>query len=350
MSIATDLAGRVIWYYDAYPNQFEFAMRHLPGGTMLFLGSPGSVHPYGVFEIDLAGNTIRETNIERVNEQLAFLGQDRIVEFHHEAIRLPSNHTLVLGYVERMFSNVQGSNGPVNVIGIMIIDLDENWQVSWTWNAFDHLDINRAAILNEKCSIYIPSCPDLKLSTVSNDWLHANSIDYSYDGNLIVSLRNQDWVIKIDYRNGSGTGAVLWRLGKDGDFTLLGGADDPYPWFSHQHDARYAGQSQVTLFDNGNTRCQQMATRCFSRGQAWSIDEVRRVARLDVNANLGGYSGAWGSAERLLNGNYHFTAGKLLPGPYSRSIEVRADGEQTYVLEVPVGIYRSYRVRSLYEP
>jgi len=30
---------------------------------------------------------------------------------------------------------------------------------------------------------------------------------------------NQDWLIKISYDYGDGDGHVIWRLGKDGDFT-----------------------------------------------------------------------------------------------------------------------------------
>jgi hypothetical protein len=45
------------------------------------------------------------------------------------------------------------------------------------------------------------------------------------DGNLILSVRHQDWVIKIDYRGGSGDGHMIWRLGQNGDFAV--GSTDP---------------------------------------------------------------------------------------------------------------------------
>ena len=57
------------------------------------------------------------------------------------------------------------------------------------------------------------------------------------DGNLIVSVRHQDWVIKIDYAHGHGDGHVIWRLGQGGDFAVI--SSDPSPWFSHQHYAHY---------------------------------------------------------------------------------------------------------------
>ena len=58
------------------------------------------------------------------------------------------------------------------------------------------------------------------------DWMHANSIAWSpADDNLIVSVRNQDWVIKINYANGTGDGHIIWKLGADGNFTLPPGTD-----------------------------------------------------------------------------------------------------------------------------
>ena len=50
-------------------------------------------------------------------------------------------------------------------------------------------------------------------------------------------MRSQDWVAKIDYNHGTGTGAVLWELGNGGSFTII--STDPWPWFSHRHDVEY---------------------------------------------------------------------------------------------------------------
>ena len=80
----------------------------------------------------------------------------------------------------------------------MVIVLDQNFQVAWVWDPFAWLDTNRLPTLGEG----------------PGDWMHANSIAWSpADGNLVVSMRSQDWVIKIDYANGTGDGHVVWRLG-----------------------------------------------------------------------------------------------------------------------------------------
>lgn len=360
ITVATDLAGRVLWYYDkllwSVNRGFAYATRPLAGGTVLILASCCNLTGNLLYEIDLAGNTLRQTNADRVNEQLSALGEDRILGMHHDAMRLPNGDTLVLGMLERTIS--QPGAEPLPTLGDMIIALDDNWQVKWTWNAFKKLDVGRKAVLNETCLVaYGPVCA---ASTDSaHDWLHSNSIAYSpSDGNLLLSMRHQDWVIKIDYRNGTGTGDVIWRLGKGGDFQLPPGTPAS-SWFSHQHDARYVGVNQIAVFDNGNTRCAPTGPPipgCHSRGQVLEIDEARRTATLALNADLGNYSERQGSAEKLQNGNFNFMSGYELKfgseptGPFSRSIEVQPDGAVNSVLATGESMYRSYRMRSLYHP
>ena len=96
-----------------------------------------------------------------------------------------------------------------------------------------------------------------------------------------MSVRNQDWVIKIDYQDGTGDGQVLWHLGDDlGDFDML--SPDPNPWNSAQHDANYFGEDKVLLYDNSirNPACVADPANCVSRGQLYQLDEVNMTAEL----------------------------------------------------------------------
>src|SRR5262249_12073276 len=153
-----------------------------------------------------------------------------------------------------------------------IVVLDENFQVAWAWDAFDHLDVNRGPTLGEIVNPGNTDPVDVALPKLpAVDWLHINAVSWSpADGNLVLSIRHQDWVIKIDYRNGAGDGHVVWRLGKDGDFIVS--STDPDPWFSHQHDAHYIDDSTLILFDNGDAR-RASHPNADSRGQVWKIDE-----------------------------------------------------------------------------
>ena len=211
-TLATDLAGNVVWYYDPVANAYpSFATSVVPGGTVLLLG--GSVTNLGgandLREVDLAGDTLRETNIDAVNAELAAMGQPSITDFSHDAQRLPNGDTAVLAITQKFF-DIKGKRTRYN--GDMVLVLDQNFQVVWAWNPFNYLNIHRLPTLGEGPA----------------DWMHANSVAWSpSDGNLIVSMRPQDWVIKIDYANGTGDGHVIWRLGKGGDFKV--NSTDPLP-------------------------------------------------------------------------------------------------------------------------
>jgi hypothetical protein len=213
------------------------------------------------------------------------------------------------------------------------------------------MDVTRKATLNETCVSGQGGCPNVIVKApVANDWLHSNSVAYTPDGNLILSVRHQDWVVKINYSNGTGDGRILWRLGKDGDFTIQ--SSDPYPWFSHQHDAEYdnPGQpSMMSLYDNSNVR-KTLFPAANSRGQVFSINEAQRTAVPVLNADLGVYAFALGSAERLCNGNFFFNSGIIANTNTARSSEVLPNGTINYTLDTPNAAYRTFRMVSLFQP
>ncbi len=348
--VATDSRGRVIWYYSP-DKPLRYLVRPLAGGSMFVMFQDQTT----LREIDLAGNTVRETNTGWISDQLQRrFGMPPITSFHHEAIRLPNGSIAAIASVEKIFKGIQGSSGPVDVLGDAIVVMDQNFNVTWAWNSFDQLDISRRAVLGETCSTNQPGCPPVLLASTlgqatANDWLHSNSLHYLSDGNFLLSMRHQDWVIKIDYRDGAGSGVVLWRLGKAGDFTMT--SSDPYPWFSHQHSATLSGGS-LWLFDNGNTRHSADAN-ATSRGQVFQLNESTRTASIMLNADLGAYSSALGSAEHLQNGNYHFLSGSLIGG-HSQSIEIVPDpgpaGKTDFLVDAANPAYRSFRMKSIFTP
>ena len=126
------------------------------------------------------------------------------------------------------------------MIGDALVDVDQNFNPDWVWNTFDHLDINRRPM----------NFPD---------WTHSNGMLYSSDDhNLLLSMRHQNWIIKINFLDGTGSGDVMWRLGEGGDFKLVG-ATDPTDWFYAQHGMSYftpntTGVFRLGLMDNGNDR------------------------------------------------------------------------------------------------
>jgi arylsulfate sulfotransferase len=359
---ATDLEGNIVWYL----RQPALLTRVLPNGHFLSLeagmNSANDMRRLQVIrEYDLAGNPLRETNISRVAEQLTKFGihsdckkggEECVSSFHHEAIRLPNGHTLAVGGLERMMpAGTQGAKTRVDILGDIIVDLDEDFQVAWLWNSFDHMDLKRRSIDDAKCQggPGRGGCAAVFLADTSNGWLHSNSLNYvPSDGSVLVSMPEQDWVLKLDYQNGKGSGKVLWRLGKDGDFKAK--STDPEPWFSYQHDPGFepVGSDTITILDDGHERAKKHPD-AKNRGQVWKLDEKNKIAELIYNADLGVYAVAVGAAQRLSNGGYSFEAGFINPGPFARAIETSPDGRVVYSQQVDgVVDYRSFRVKDLY--
>lgn len=346
-AVAYDLRGNLIWYYDFGANEAKdvpFPMKLLPNGNILMVvAGPDN----GYREIDLAGNVIRGDTEADIQVKLREAGFS-LVEggLEHDILRLPNGHTILIAYENRIFNDLPGYPGETNVSGDALIDIDEHGRPTWTWSVFDHLDINRHPF----------GLPD---------WTHANAVIYSPDdGDLILSLRNQSWVMKIDYEDGQGSGRILWRLGAGGDFTLTnGGVQD---WNYGQHyptliSPNSMGQFELAMFDNGDNRpmgasgipCSATANpMCFSRPVVFQLDEQARTATINWQNKLPVYSYCCGSVDLLPSGNMEFDiAATVGPPQFSTVQEIAYPGEPRLVWQMIVEgqlAYRATRLPSLY--
>jgi hypothetical protein len=360
-AFATDLEGNVIWTYqfpDTQGGSMIYPVRLLPNGHFLSMIAPNSYpvmnNPNAlnvIREFDLAGNTVQELTMADLNARLAANGFNvTLAYFSHDIILLPNGHYLVIANTEESLTGLQGYRGTVNVVGDTVVDLDSTLQPRWLWNSFDHLDVNRHPM----------SFPD---------WTHANSLAYSADdGNFLISLRHQNWVLKIDYRNGTGTGNVIWHLGAQGDFTLTNGIY-PTDWFFAQHYANFispntTGVFKLELFDNGDDREWTAGTTCglpgapiclYSTVPQFQIDENAMTATFLFHDVLAPqyYSNFAGNNDLLPNGNVTYDLAGTAGG--SEVFEVTpgaslTDTPQTVWEMVTPGIsaYRATRLPSLY--
>ena len=217
----------------------------------------------------------------------------------HETRTLPNGNILIFGSRDETSTVYQGGtpDDPVDIVGDMILVLDHNMQLLWAWDSFSHQDLSREATLNDKCYQGSGGCPPFNPNfSVANDWTHSNALQFTADGNIIVSERSQDWVLKINYANGTGDGSVIWRLGHDGDFTIVNPLPNPcgdpnvFSWFTHQHDAAFQRQNVLpevfTTFDDGNLRVQQCGSG-NSRGMVLYVTESTRKVFIQTAADLG---------------------------------------------------------------
>jgi arylsulfate sulfotransferase len=356
---ATTTIGNIVWYYNgdgAYPGDYT--------GTGLYGNQigPGQV----IQTIDLTGHVIQETNVDRINEQLLAMGTDPVSEFTHDIRLLPNGDLIAIGETQKIFpAGTQGNSDPIDIIGTELVELNSDFQVDWYWDSYDHstgngqLNINRAAVLNEQCTTGnggIDGCPPVLLTNPANDWLHTNTVQYMpEDGSLIISMRNQDWIAKIDYNNAAGTGDILWIMGEDGSFAINNTTGDPWPWFSHQHDVEFQNNSNqlMTMFDNGNTRI--TSNGGDSRGYVLSVDESGLQVTPQLLADVGFYAVAQGSAQVLTNGDYEFMGGQIYglepsstPLFYQEGVELTPAGATTFSEMAQSAAYRLWRTQDLY--
>jgi len=356
-AVATDLAGNIIWSYsanDAVLGEFTQPLKMLPNGDVLMVVGPNSSLPAPpgflnvAREIDLAGDTVREISVATLNSRLAGANFNLVVNYmHHDIVGLPNGHWLCLVNSTKPFTDLPGYPGVTPVLGDALVDLDTNLQPVWVWNSFDHLDVNRHPYL-------FP------------DWTHTNAIVYSADdGNLLLSIRHQNWVIKIDYQDGKGAGDVLWRLGQGGDFTLQGGTD-PTDWFYAQHGPSFTspnttGIFSLVLFDNGDDRLFPAGVTCGSAGAPpcfystvpiFQIDETAKVATLGYHYHPSNYSFFGGNAGVLANGDVEFDECALSTSPAQAVVsELTNQPNPQTVWQMTIQgnfAYRAFRIPSLY--
>ena len=354
--VVTDLQGNILWSYvlsgsDVSHDDIEGAILMSNGNFLISVGQGSATPPVSgsissIREIDLAGNIIREISTSDLSAKLQAAGYNlTLQQFHHDITPLPNGHWLVLSNIIRP-ADLPGYPGVTNVLGDVVIDVDENLQPVWVWNEFDHLDVNRHPM-------QFP------------DWTHTNAVIYSpSDGNIIVSMRHQNWVVKVDYNNGTGTGNILWRLGEGGDFMLQGGVD-PTDWQYAQHypslfSPNSSGNFKLGVMDNGNDRIFPTGVNCgaaaapaclYSTIPVFQIDEGAKTATLIFHQILPTslFSNFGGNTELLANGNIEYDLAGV--GADSDIFEVTPTSTSQTVWHMHStgsNAYRGYRIPSLY--
>lgn len=357
-TVVTDLSGNVLWAYEPGTSlpagTVPTIAKLLPNGHFLVLnGQAAAVDGTGsVFqEVDLTGSVVWQMSAAQLNAELAQATcagcNITVVGTHHDFALLPNGHIIVIAAEQVSETGLDNEPSPFTVTGDVLIDLDQNHNPVWLWSTFDHLDLNR----------HLMGLPD---------WTHSNAIVYSpSDHNLILSMRHQAWVIKIDYNDGQGTGNILWKLGYQGDFTLVNGTD-PIDWFNFQHDANVitdnsSGVFQMTMFDNGNQRvldtsptyCGPTTTPCASRVPILQLDETAKTATIEWVDDLAPIFSFFGGSSRLLpNGNIEFDECATTMSTNNAAVyEVTKTAPPQQVWQMQISgqyAYRGTRIPSLY--
>ncbi len=182
-----------------------------------------------------------------------------------------------------------GLSSTAAVVDDVIIELNPQGQVVWSWDTLAHIDL-----ATENANWHdVVNWPNLGLNAI-----HMNSIQ-EVGNQIIMSARDLDAVYDIDKT----TGNIIWKLGGTTTPQSLTVVGNTYPQvFSAQHDARRLADGSITVQDNASQE-----TGAATRALRFTIDTATHTATIveDVTDPMHPHNSyCCGSANKLPGGNW----------------------------------------------
>ena len=295
-----DNDGFVVWYYEhGIPGSAELEdPEFIEKTNTVFVG----VHKYPSMdeipaseglEIDLEGNVVWKSP-EITGSYYSENG------WHHDYKLLDDGTILFLQAV------YEG-----NLLTDRIVNVDRDYNELWNWGYLDSPD-------------YFNNITCVDPNAEWCDWTHTNMV--WKEGNFIYFNSRRLGFFKMDIT----TKNVVWKFGKDGDFTML--SDHIYPWPDYPHDPKISSDGKRMLFyDNG------WDERNYSRVIEYIFDEDEMTAEISFefdgfNSGRSWFAPAFGDADYLENGNIFVTKGMMGRPENSSLFEVTRDGRVIWEL------------------
>ena len=281
--VAVDETGEVVWYFRAAQPVSD--ARRLQNGHLLY--RTGRAGP--LYEIDMLGNTVSEWHTNRTPKDQ--VGSDSIhvdmETLHHETFETPSGHILGISTELRTYDNYPTSDTDLGapratseVLGDVLVEFNRQGEVLREVKLLDLIDPYRIGYDSLGWGGAWSALFGEEETHPRRDWAHANAVvmDES-ERSVIVSLRQQDAIVKIDWESGE----LVWILGNHNDwgpewqnYLLLPKGDLLWPY--HQHAPMITPGGTLLMFDNGNYRARPFerpmpSSESFSRAVEYRINE-----------------------------------------------------------------------------
>lgn len=260
-------------------------------------------------------NTLRQVNFTPPDTGAFMPGQALDV---HEFILISDSDYITESAVVKLVNNIPAdvphvANAPVLA---PLIEEVRNDNIVWSWDGSADTSFYGNSV----------SGNDFTNTDTAQDYIHLNSITIDpRDNNLIVSMRVQDQIIKINRQ----TGAIMWRLGgKNSDFALTSNQV-----FLFQHHASLTDDNQtLLLFDDGDP-----VHRPSSRVDEFQLDEANKVVTSFKTFNIPEpFTSIMGSVQKI--GDEYFIGG----GSGNYILEVNYVTGQK-IMEMKSRVYSTYR-------
>ena len=293
-----DNDGFVVWYFEHYLPGFSLLVDQFyrRNTNTIFLGvqkgmAMGDFESEEGIEIDLEGNIVWKSPY--------LPGYTYSDTTWHHMYRILEDNTI-------LFLRAQYDG---TVLTDRIVNVDKNYNELWNWGYLDSEDYFDTVVCSNPDDYWC-------------DWTHTNTAMMFKDDNTVYF--NSLWLgfFKMDMT----TRNIVWKFGKDGDFTML--SDHKFPWPDCTHDPKFADESRkrILFFDNG------MQERFYSRIIEYEIDEKAMSAKITfeydgIDSEHGWFAGfGWGDVDYLENGNFLVTKGFVDESQNSSVFEVTRDG------------------------
>jgi hypothetical protein len=282
--VAVDDQGEVVWYYRA-DHRISDA-RQTSRGTLLYQFGRGAV------ELDALGNVIARWQATGLDDEVP----DGAVPietdtFHHEVFELPSGELVTLSTEVRSLDEYPTSEtdpgaprATANVVGDVILQFQRDGSISKTWKLLDILDPYRIGY--KSLWDFFDRTDYRHVVGGTKNWSHTNAVIHDpSDDSLIVSVRHQDALVKIDRE----TGRLIWILGDPAGWNEpwqqhLLKPEGPVEWPYHTHAPMITPEGTLLVYDNGNYRAMPFtkpveAADSHSRVVEYAIDEEAKTVR-----------------------------------------------------------------------
>ncbi len=252
----------------------------------------------------------------------------------HEYLRFPNGNRLIVVYSRETLplpttaacaDSFGVSRDATVIVNGDIVEVDPSGAEVWRWRSEDHVADSENTY---------PLCFDLDPGVAEVwglDLLHINAVDVFPDGDLLVTARHFDAVMRIDKT----TGNVEWKLGGTPPMqgVDLAVVNDPRSGPVTPHDGRVLPNGNVSIHDN-----RFGAAQPTSRAVEYSVQPTTATLVWSYPATF--VSGTLGSVRRLSDGSTVIGWGT---GTAPWFEQILADGTKGLTISVPGGlnIYRA---------
>lgn len=318
--VIADDKGRVVWYH-----QVPAGIEVTDFRTQRYRGKP--VLTWWQGKISKAGVGVGSYEIYDASYRpLAVVKAGHGLQGDLHEFQLTPRGTAYISVYEEVPRDLSGVGGPKKgyAYDSVVQEIDvATGKVVFEWHSLAHVPLGESLQANEEPALHATKKRPF-------DYFHVNSVADGPGGTILVSGRNTS-ALYLLRRNGS----IVWRLGgKRSDF-----GPAPAVRFRFQHNARFVGTNEISLFDNGGIP----KLEPYTRPLVLRLDPARKTARVvETFVHPKKIASPYEGNLQLLPNGGAFVGWGGVP----KVTEFSPNGAVRFELTLPYGdTYRAYRLR-----